>query len=150
MFYGNYIANMVIDYPSYNNTFFGNSFIGPFDDDDQLVRIGFLKVVSNSWDNGSIGNYWSDYLTKYPNASEISNSGIGNIPYVVSPAYSEFDPIAYIDHFPLIHPFSEEVSKKPEPQQPESFPTVLVAAASVASVAVIGIGLLVYFKKRKH
>jgi multisubunit Na+/H+ antiporter MnhC subunit len=33
---------------------------------------------------------------------------------------------------------------------PEPFPTTLVVTASVASVAVIGVGLLVYFKKRKH
>jgi hypothetical protein len=33
--------------------------------------------------------------------------------------------------------------------QPEPFPTVLVAIG-VVSAAVIGIGLLVYFKKRKH
>jgi hypothetical protein len=33
---------------------------------------------------------------------------------------------------------------------PEPFPTTLVIAASGASVAVIGIGLLVYFKKRKR
>jgi N-acetylneuraminic acid mutarotase len=37
---------------------------------------------------------------------------------------------------------------EPDPQ-PESFPTTLVAAASVATIAVIGVGLLVYFKKRK-
>jgi hypothetical protein len=30
------------------------------------------------------------------------------------------------------------------------FPTTLVAAASAASVAVVGVGLLVYFRKRKH
>ena len=30
------------------------------------------------------------------------------------------------------------------------FPTVLVVAASVASVIIAGVGLLVYFKKRKH
>ena len=36
----------------------------------------------------------------------------------------------------------------PEPSEP--FPTLLVATASGASVAIIGIGLLVYFKKRKH
>jgi N-acetylneuraminic acid mutarotase len=34
--------------------------------------------------------------------------------------------------------------------EPEPFPTVLVATASGASVAIIGVGLLVYFKKRKH
>jgi hypothetical protein len=32
----------------------------------------------------------------------------------------------------------------------QPFPTTLVAAASGASVAIIGIGLLVYFRKRKH
>jgi len=32
----------------------------------------------------------------------------------------------------------------------EPFPTMFVAAASAASVAVIGVGLVVYFKKRKH
>jgi hypothetical protein len=34
--------------------------------------------------------------------------------------------------------------------KPEPFPTALVATASGLSVAVIGLGLLVYFKKRKH
>ena len=32
----------------------------------------------------------------------------------------------------------------------EPFPVVPVAAASTASVAVLSLGLLVYFKKRKH
>jgi N-acetylneuraminic acid mutarotase len=35
-------------------------------------------------------------------------------------------------------------------EEPELFPVVPVAAASVASVALIGVGLLVYFKKRKR
>jgi LPXTG-motif cell wall-anchored protein len=34
--------------------------------------------------------------------------------------------------------------------KPEPFPTALVATASGLSVAVVGLGLLVYFKKRKH
>jgi N-acetylneuraminic acid mutarotase len=34
--------------------------------------------------------------------------------------------------------------------EPEPFPTVPVAAASVAAVAVVGVVLAVYFKKRKH
>jgi parallel beta-helix repeat protein len=36
-----------------------------------------------SWDNGKVGNYWSDYLSKYPNATEVDNSGIGDAPYVI-------------------------------------------------------------------
>jgi hypothetical protein len=39
----------------------------------------------------------------------------------------------------------------PETQlQPEPFPTALVTIVSAASLSVVGIGLLVYFKKRKH
>jgi hypothetical protein len=34
--------------------------------------------------------------------------------------------------------------------EPEHFPAASVAVASVATVAVVGAGLLVYFKKRKH
>ena len=35
-------------------------------------------------------------------------------------------------------------------KEPEPFPTTLVTVASGASVAIIGVGLLVYFKKRNH
>ena len=38
-----------------------------------------------------------------------------------------------------------------EPEQtPEPFPVVLVATASGASAAIIGLGLLVYFKRRRR
>ena len=35
------------------------------------------------WDNGSVGNYWSDYAAKYPDAAELSNSGVGDTPYII-------------------------------------------------------------------
>ena len=35
-------------------------------------------------------------------------------------------------------------------EEPEPFPTTLVAAASVATAVMVGVGLLVYFNKRKH
>lgn len=38
----------------------------------------------------------------------------------------------------------------PQPAPPEPFPTTFVAAASVALVAIIGVGLLIYLKKRNH
>jgi 5'-nucleotidase/UDP-sugar diphosphatase len=40
---------------------------------------------TNTWDNGypSGGNYWSDYLARYPNATEIDGSGIWNTTYVI-------------------------------------------------------------------
>ena len=43
--------------------------------------------------------------------------------------------------------FTVSVNKEP---QPEPFPVVPLAAASVATIAVVSVGLLVYFKKRKR
>jgi parallel beta-helix repeat protein len=41
--------------------------------------------VANFWDDGypSGGNYWSDYVARYPNAIEIDALGIWNVPYVI-------------------------------------------------------------------
>jgi hypothetical protein len=45
---------------------------------------------------------------------------------------------------------ASEIAKFSISEEPEPFPTTLVTVASGASVAVVGVGLLVYFKKRKH
>lgn len=37
-------------------------------------------------------NYWSDYLTRYPNAKEIGNSGIGDTPYMYSGNFADNHP----------------------------------------------------------
>jgi parallel beta-helix repeat protein len=54
----------------------------------------------NMWDNGypSGGNYWSDYQTTYPNATEIDSSGIWNTPYIID--------IFNQDSYPLMNPWS--------------------------------------------
>jgi hypothetical protein len=100
----------------------------------------------NFWDNGSMGNYWGDYLTKYPNASEVGGTGIGDTPYVIDEDN--------VDHYPIMCPYDIEndviAFPTPEPTstpEPEPFPTTIVVASVVT---VVGIGLLVYFKKRKH
>ena len=68
--YGFYLA-------MYNSTFFRNNI-------SNNVQVAFYGSYTNSWDNGvSGGNFWSDYRSKYPNASQIGNSGIGNTPYVI-------------------------------------------------------------------
>jgi parallel beta-helix repeat protein len=59
-------------------------------------------IVSNStstWDDGypSGGNYWSDYRTAYPNATEVDSSGIWNSSYVIDSNN--------IDRYPLMAPF---------------------------------------------
>ena len=48
----------------------------------------------NIWDDGKKGNYWSDYLTRYPNATVINETGIGDIPFYINPNN--------IDNYPII------------------------------------------------
>lgn len=99
---------------------------------------------ANSWDNGSVGNYWSDYFTKYPNASEIGNSGIGDTPYVID--------VNNLDNYPLMAHYTvlPSPSPTPEPQpEPEPLPVKFVAGAIGISAIIIGIVGLVYFKTRK-
>jgi hypothetical protein len=79
-------------------------------------------------------NYWSDYLTKYPNATEVDSSGVGDTPYVF---YT--DQNVYQDNHPLMNPVSNTVSE---------FPSWTVLPLLI--MIVIGVGLLVYFKKRKQ
>lgn len=69
------------------------------------------------WDNGypSGGNYWSNYLGRYPNANEIDASGIGNTAYVNSIASN------VIDRYPLIAPYN--FSKPIMLTQPTPSPT---------------------------
>jgi hypothetical protein len=128
---------------SASNIFSQNNFFCDNSTDELLIGV----LSDNSWDNGSLGNYWSDYLTKYPNASEVGKTGIGNTPYIIDENN--------VDNHPLMYPYDIEndtiAFPKPEPQpEPEPFPTAPVVTASVASVGVAAAGLLVYFRKRKR
>jgi parallel beta-helix repeat protein len=118
--------------------------------------------AANVWDDGGEGNYWSDYASRYPNASEVGNTGVGDTPYFINENNMDRHPLMApldIDSVTVEPPEwanttpspstppSQEPPSTPEPKA-ESFPTAPVAAASGASVALIGIGLLVYFRKR--
>jgi len=50
----------------------------------------------NIWDDDKEGNYWSDYVARYPNASEAGNTGIGNTAFFINENN--------IDRFPLLVP----------------------------------------------
>jgi parallel beta-helix repeat protein len=159
---------------SYHTMIYHNNFFSNFEN----VKIDVLASGGGGtwiWDSGSEGNYWNDYLTKYPNATEKNHSGVGNTPYVIDannvdeyplireasikPPYAILDfpspspttsPTPPSSNTPTPSPSpspSEQPTKTTEPQP--NLPTTLVIA-SVASAAVIGIGLLVYFRKRDH
>jgi parallel beta-helix repeat protein len=109
-------------------------------------------IRANSWDNGSVGNYWSHY-----SGIDSDGDGIGDTPYIIG--YPDKYP-NNIDYYPLIEPVAIQIEPLSTPvpiqetppaeeQQPEPFPTALVIAASGAAVAIAGVGVLVYFRKRK-
>jgi nitrous oxidase accessory protein NosD len=150
LFYRNTIANNtvgVVLHKGTNITFYSNNFINNEID---------VQGSSVFWGKGSVGNYWSKY-----NGSDWTRDGKGDTPYVIN---SENQ-----DDYPNMTPFNIDSASAQlpawaqeklrslgiaveEPTQettPEPFPVALVIAASGASIAIIGVSLLVYFKKRK-
>jgi nitrous oxidase accessory protein NosD len=139
VFYNNYLGRYSYDLNfgngvAENNTFYHNNFVN-----NSLNQVNIYKsnlLLTNHWDNGEEGNFWDDY-----NGTDDNRDGIGDTPYVINGDN--------IDHYPLMEPFDVEGDAIVLPP-PAPFPVTLVAAAFGVSVAVIGVGLLVYFKKRKH
>jgi parallel beta-helix repeat protein len=79
-----------------DNEFYHNSLAN----NTQQVELPTSSGSINSWDDGypSGGNYWSDYETRYPDASKIDDSGIWDTPYVIN--------VNNQDNYPLMHPWS--------------------------------------------
>jgi len=70
------------------NTIYFNSFINNTEKNahDYLI---------NNWDNGKVGNYWSDYQDKYPSANQ--ENGIWDTPYSIDGGEN-------FDRYPLVSP----------------------------------------------
>jgi parallel beta-helix repeat protein len=83
-----------------NNVIYHNYFIDNNNHEMQVSIPGLWTPDTwdpgnlNLWDDGKKGNYWSEYLSRYPNATEIENTGIGNTPYHINPNN--------IDNYPII------------------------------------------------
>ena len=93
----NYMANNkygIYSLPSFgvssNNTIFHNDFV-----DNQQNAYSTSPYNIQTWDEGYPlgGNYWSNYSTVYPNAKEIANSGIMNLPYTICANNTDRDPL---------------------------------------------------------
>jgi hypothetical protein len=117
-----------LDLNSNSNNFSKNNFL-----------CGVDGGYTNLWDNDSVGNYWSDYAVRYPNASEIGNTGIGDTPYVIDEDN--------IDYYPLMCPYDIERDAIAFPAR-TPFPLFFVAAVSAVSIAGAAAGL--FYRHNKH
>jgi parallel beta-helix repeat protein len=107
--------------PSFNSIWH-NNFI------NNTIQATPYDTSINTWDSGypSGGNYWSDYLTRYPNATEIDHTRIGDTVYVIDANNT--------DHYPLMTQYVI----------PE-FPTFLIPALFMVTTL---LAVIVY--RRKH
>jgi parallel beta-helix repeat protein len=121
---------------STNIMYYHNNFI------DNAVSITIINSDAsgaNFADNGKEGNYWSNYTGR-----DVNGDGIGEAPYFI---HHRYEVNRDIDRYPLMVPFDIE-NNRVVLTPPEPFQTTAVIAP-IASVAVIGVGLLVYFVKSK-
>jgi hypothetical protein len=141
-FFDNYITELELDEFAVNNTFYGNTFASG-------LEVRFNDAETTLWDNRTIGNYWEDY-----NGTDSNGDGIGDFPYVITGVKWDTDVGGIVsvvcgqDNYPLMVPFDNLSASATSPVL-NLFATTLVIA-SVIIVAVVSVGFILYFKKRKH
>jgi hypothetical protein len=129
VFGNNITGELAVSYFPGQNIFYGNNIL--LDTNNSYVASG------NAWDNGSIGNYWSDYETRYPDASEVGQTGVGDTPYVLN--------ADNIDHYPAMYPFNIESGTIALPSRAD----IAIGASVVFIAAIIAVGLLYRHSGRK-
>ncbi|MCW4004968.1 MAG: right-handed parallel beta-helix repeat-containing protein [Candidatus Bathyarchaeota archaeon] len=109
----------------------------------------FAPGNSNFWDDGKEGNYWSDYAKRYPNATEIRSTGVGDTPYFINENNA--------DRYPLMRPAACNSNSTAQQQESEEFaeaslPVDNAVAVTAATATVIGIltASAYLLLKRKH
>jgi parallel beta-helix repeat protein len=144
---GNHYIDYDVDLEESNsNTFFNNLFFNnfgiPINRELSINQKTTNFSDGNFWDNGKIGNYWSDYQTKYPNASEIGSSGIWATPYVINANNT--------DNYPLVNQtFYEEAAHESPPDSLSSgvLDISIVGALVAVTVAACIIGMRIKRQK---
>jgi parallel beta-helix repeat protein len=112
VFFANYVANNTVGVrlgydmteiarqsgPSaVNNAVYQNSFVN-----NTVQGTDWNWLGTNRWNNGTAGNFWSDYK-----GVDSNGDGIGDTPYMLTEAVSYYNlRIITTDKYPLVRPFS--------------------------------------------
>jgi hypothetical protein len=124
----NSVTSYLFDGLSHNNLIYYNNFLVT------INPIDFRNV--NFWDNGQMGNYWSNYP-------------LGNAPYIINSNNQ--------DNYPLNSPIPIESAPTPEPTEREkdttqlsntSYSTVAILLSGViAGTVIVCVALLIVYRK---
>jgi parallel beta-helix repeat protein len=144
--YGNTLSenNVAASFTNCDNSkVYGNNFIDNVNqtnvdsESNSGLNFGWSTI---SWNNGRVGNFWSNYK-----GTDVNKDGVGDTPYIIDNKNT--------DRYPLMVPVTVPQSEK---QQTELFPTpsvtanwIMVVIATVVLAVITCAGLLVYFRRRK-
>jgi parallel beta-helix repeat protein len=150
-----------------HTTLYRNNFV----DNQEALIIPFggptLKDIvafspAGQWDNGTVGNYWSDYQTKYFNATEIGQTATGNIPYEItstlpfSTSENGIDESGIvvlgtaIDNHPLMAPTTISTTPGVKSTNPSpSIPELPIAIALISPLVATGAVALFALRNKK-
>ncbi|MGZ4851277.1 MAG: PEF-CTERM sorting domain-containing protein [Candidatus Bathyarchaeia archaeon] len=137
------------------------SFVSTDNENYRVTHNNFLNIEVNTggallfvigsgfpyWDN----NYWSDYASKYPNASQVDTSGIWDTPYVPTVMWT-----TTLDRYPLITPYNFTkpiMVTEPNPTltpNPTANPSIPEFSPWIALLIALSIGLIAFFVNRKR
>jgi len=122
-----------------NSNIYGNNFINNSNQtnvDPESKRGGSFGWSTIKWNNGQLGNFWSDH-----EGVDADKDGICDIPYIIDGNNT--------DYYPLMVPLTVPPPPPPEPQpEPEPFPTT-IGVTSIITAAIVSAGLLVFLRKRR-
>ncbi|MEM4247145.1 MAG: NosD domain-containing protein [Candidatus Woesearchaeota archaeon] len=98
------------------------------------------------WDNGTLGNYWDDYL-----GFDENNDGIGDKPYIIDEDNKDYYPLMTQNiNKPVTTKTSPPASSPSPSAEPTSEQFSATAVITIAIVAVtVALSGLVYFKEHK-
>ena len=111
----------------YQNNLINNIINNACDYSDPLIN-------SNQWDNGSIGNYWSNYDEPCEGCIDLDNNSICDSPYHIPGGSS-------IDHYPMVHWIKPTDTPQPGPTEIPEFPTLLLPITAI-------LGLMFWFARK--